>query len=128
MIDHVDRNVQRLLHMIEGIKRLKIMFADVSKEDFLEDLRLQGASAFDISTIGEAAAHVSEEFQLAHPEIPWIKLRGIRNRLVHIFDYEQINYDIIWTVATVELMELEPKIREALATIPLPDDFTLPEV
>ena len=128
MIDRVDRNVQRLLHMIEGIKRLKMMFADVSKEDFLKDLRLQDASAFDISTIGEAAAHVSEEFQFEHPEIPWIKLRGIRNRLVHIFDYEQINYDIIWTVATMELTELEPKIRAALATIPLPDDFTLPEV
>ena len=128
MIDRVDRNVQRLLHMIKGIKRLKDIFADVSKEDFLEDWRLQDASAFDISTIGEAAANVSEEFQLAHPEIPWIKMRGIRNRLVHIFDYEQINYDIIWTVATVELPELEPKIRAALATIPLPDDFTLPEV
>ena len=55
-------------------------------------------------------------------------MRGIRNRLVHIFDYEQINYDIIWTVVTVELTELEPKIRAALATIPLPEDFTLPEV
>ena len=32
MIDRVDRNVQRLLHMIEGIKRLKTMFADVSKK------------------------------------------------------------------------------------------------
>ena len=128
MIDRVDRNVQRLLHMIEGIKRLKGIFANVSKADFLEDMRLQDASAFDISTIGEAAARVSEEFQQAHPEIPWIKMRGIRNRLVHIFDYEQIDYDIIWTVATVELPELEPKIRAALATIPLPDDFTLPEV
>ena len=28
VIDRVDRNVQRLLHMIEGIKRLKMMFAD----------------------------------------------------------------------------------------------------
>ena len=35
---------------------------------------------------------------------------------------------LAWTVATVELPELEPKIRAALATIPLPDDFTLPEV
>ena len=128
VIDRVDRNVQRLLHMIEGIKRLKEIFANVSKADFLEDMRLQDASSFVISTIGEAAAHVSEEFQLAHPEIPWIQMRGIRNRLVHIFDYEQINYDIIWTVGTVELPELELKIRAALATIPLPDDFTLPEV
>ena len=56
VIDRVDRNVQRLLHMIEGIKRLKEIFANVSKADFLEDMRLQDASSFVISTIGEAAA------------------------------------------------------------------------
>ena len=128
MIDRVDRNVQRLLHMLEGIKRLNEMLAGISKEEFLENVRLQDASSFNISTIGEAAAHVSEDFQSVHPEIPWHKLRGIRNRLVHIFDYEQIDYDIVWEVATSSLPELEPKIRAALATIPLPDDFTLPEI
>ena len=128
MIDRVDRNVQRLLHMLEGIKRLNEMLAGVSQEEFLENIRLQDASSFNISTIGEAAAHVSEDFQSVHPEIPWHKLRGIRNRLVHIFDYEQIDYDIVWEVATSALPELEPKIRAALATIPLPDDFTLPEI
>lgn len=55
-------------------------------------------------------------------------MRGLRNRLVHIFDYEQIDYDIIWIVATEELPALEPKIRSALSTIPLPDDFILPEI
>ncbi|MBO5940169.1 MAG: DUF86 domain-containing protein [Kiritimatiellae bacterium] len=128
MIDRVDRNVQRLLHMLKGIKRLNEMLAGVTKEEFLEDMRLQDASAFDISTIGEAAANVSEEFKNIHQEIPWVQMRGLRNRLVHIFDYEQIDYDIIWIVATEELPALEPKIRLALGTIPLPDDFILPEI
>ena len=128
MIDRVDRNVQRLLHMLKGIKRLNEMLDGVAREEFLDDLRLQDASAFDISTIGEAAAKVTEEFKNAHPEIPWIQMRGLRNRLVHIFDYEQIDYDIIWVVATEELPALESKIRLALDTIPLPDDFILPEI
>ena len=128
MIDRVDRNVQRLLHMLTGIKRLNRMLEGVSKEMFLDDLRLQDASAFDISTIGEAASNVTDEFKAIHPEIPWIQMRGLRNRLVHIFDYEQIDYDIIWIVATEELPALEPKIRSALSTIPLPDDFILPEI
>jgi uncharacterized protein with HEPN domain len=128
VIDRVDRNVQRLLHMLTGIKRLNRMLEGVSKETFLDDLRLQDASAFDISTIGEAASNVTDEFKALHPEIPWIQMRGLRNRLVHIFDYEQIDYDIIWIVATEELPALEPKIRSALSTIPLPDDFILPEI
>ena len=114
--------------MLEGIKRLNEMLVGVDKKEFLENIKLQDALSFNISTIGEAAAHVSEDFQSVHPEIPWHKLRGIRNHLVHVFDYEQINYDIVWEVATSALPELKPKIRAALATIPLPNDFTLPEV
>ena len=128
MIKYVDRNVQRLLHMIEGIKRIGNSLEGVGRESFLSDEMRQSAVAFDISTIGESAANISEEFQQKHPEIPWIKMRGMRNRLVHIFDYEQIDYEIVWDVATNALPELEPKLRAALATIPLPDDFTLPEV
>ena len=128
MIKYVDRNVQRLLHMIEGVKRIKSSLEGVSRESFLSDEMRQSAVAFDISTIGESAVNISEEFQQKHPEIPWIKMRGMRNRLVHIFDYEQIDYEIVWDVATNALPELEPKLRAALATIPLPDDFTLPEV
>ena len=128
MTEYVDRNVQRLIHMIEGIKRINRSLAGVNQEEFLADEMRQSAAAFDISTIGESAANISEEFQRAHPEIPWVKMRGMRNRLVHIFDYEQIDYEIVWDVAKNALPELEPKIREALKTIPLPDDFTLPEV
>ena len=128
MTEYVDRNVQRLIHMIEGIKRINRSLAGVSQEEFLADEMRQSATAFDISTIGESAANISDEFQKDHPEIPWVKMRGMRNRLVHIFDYEQIDYEIVWDVAKNALPELEPKIREALKTIPLPDDFTLPEV
>ena len=69
MIDRVDRNVQRLLHMLTGIKRLNRMLEGVSKETFLDDLRLQDASAFDISTIGEAASNVKHFI---------LKFRGFR--------------------------------------------------
>jgi len=128
MTDRVDKDVQRLLHMLEGIKRLNHMLEGMPKEDFLQDSRSQSAAAFDISTIGEAATHVSEPFRLKHPEIPWEKMRGMRNHLVHVFDYGQINFDTVWEVATDSLPHLEPAIRAALATIPIPPDFTMPDV
>ena len=128
MTEYVDKDVQRLLHMIEGIKRLGRMLAGKVKDDFLYDEVLQSAASFEVSTIGESAARISEELQAKHPEIPWGKMRGLRNRLVHIFDYEQIDYDILWTVAVAELPGLEAGLRKVLTSIPLPPDFTLPEV
>ena len=81
MTEYVDRNVQRLIHMIEGIKRINRSLAGVSQEEFLADEMRQSAAAFDISTIGESAANISDEFQNAHLEIPCVKMRGMRNRL-----------------------------------------------
>lgn len=128
MIKYVDRNVQRLLHIIASIKRLRLSLANVSHEEFIESYTMQDAASFAISMIGEAAAHVSEDFKNEHDDIPWGKMIGMRNRLVHAFDYEQIDYDIVWEVATEDIPALESEVRAALATIPLPEDFTLPDV
>ena len=128
MTQYVDKDVQRLLHMIAAIGRLKRAVSGVAEAEFRLDEKLQDAVSFDISTIGESAARVSADFQQRHPEIPWAKMRGMRNFLVHIVDYEQVDYGIVWSVATDTLPRLEPTIRAALAQIELPLDFKLPEV
>ena len=38
MTEYVDRNVQRLIHMIEGIKRINRSLAGVNQEEFLFSL------------------------------------------------------------------------------------------
>ena len=46
-----------------------------------------------IEIIGEAASRVSTEFTLAHPDIPWRAIVGMRNRLAHAYagiDLERI--------------------------------------
>ena len=37
MIEYVDRNVQRLIHMIAGIKRINRSLSGVSRDEFLVD-------------------------------------------------------------------------------------------
>ena len=128
MTDRLDKDVQRLVHMLEGIKRLEKLLAGMDQDGFLRDDRTQAAIAFHVSMVGEAAARISDSFRQAHPEIPWEKMRGMRNHLVHIFDYGQIDFGIVWEVAKESLPALEPAIRAALHTIPLPPDFTLPDV
>jgi uncharacterized protein with HEPN domain len=36
-----------------------------------------------IEIIGEASAKIDPSFQENHPEIPWHRMRGMRNRLIH---------------------------------------------
>jgi uncharacterized protein with HEPN domain len=45
--------------------------------------------------LGEAASHVSDELQAAHPEVAWREVTGIRLILAHA--YFHIDQDIIAT-------------------------------
>ena len=36
-----------------------------------------------VEVIGEAASHFSTSWEETHPETPWRKIAGMRNRLAH---------------------------------------------
>jgi uncharacterized protein with HEPN domain len=38
-----------------------------------------------IEIIGEAASKIGPETRVAHPEIPWVDIVGMRNRLIHAY-------------------------------------------
>jgi uncharacterized protein with HEPN domain len=73
-----------------------------SEFDTNEDFRL--ALTHLIQMIGEAARHVSAKFQQSHPAIPWSNIIGMRHRVVH--DYLNVDYDLVWEVAILEIREL----------------------
>jgi len=64
--------------------------------------------------VGEAANHVSKEFQEDHPEIEWAQIIGLRNILAH--EYGEVKMDKIYLAATksipVLLEKLDPLLSE----------------
>ena len=60
--------------------------------------------------IGEAASRISEKYQDEHPEIPWKRMIGMRNHLIH--GYFTIDSDVIWDTATTEIPELIETLRK----------------
>lgn len=75
---------------------------------FLDDPRTIRAVAFELTTIGEAARAVPAEIQDKYPNVPWGKMQGIRNVLVH--EYFRIDEEILWKAAR----ENVPQLIEAL--------------
>jgi len=59
--------------------------------------------------LGEAACRISDELHVSHPEIPWTKIIGMRNILVH--DYIGIDLNLVWQVVERDLPELRPKLE-----------------
>ena len=64
-----------------------------------------------LAVIGEAAAHVTDEFRACYPAVPWSRIVGFRNILVHA--YFGIDWDEVWCAATQE----SPVLRRQVASI-----------
>jgi len=62
-----------------------------------------------IEIIGEAANHISIEIVEENKDIPWSKIIGLRNKIVH--DYGEILTDRIWLIASKSIPELIEKLN-----------------
>jgi len=81
----------------------------------LDDLR-QSAILYQIVIIGEATKRLSREFRSQHPRIPWKRIAGLRDILIHQYDY--VDIDVIWAVIQQEIPELLAMIAPLLPEEP----------
>lgn len=95
--------------MIDAALKVEKFIDGRSREEFEYDIQLQFAVARAIEIIGEAASRVSNEGRLLLPDFPWVKMVGIRNRLVHA--YIHVDRDVLWNTATVSVPELLERLR-----------------
>lgn len=76
----------------------------------------QDAIVRNIEIIGEAAARImraAPDFVTDHPEIPWAKMRGIRNVAIH--EYFSVDYRGIWDAVRDDLPALRARVETLLA-------------
>jgi len=68
-----------------------------------------------LQIIGEAARALPIEVRNLAPELPWPKIIGMRNVLVH--GYFDIDTDIVWQAVTNDVPVLKPAIASLLARV-----------
>lgn len=86
---------------------------ELSYSEFLADKRTQQAIALNFIIIGECSGKIMDrypEFVAKHPEIQWIKMRGMRNQVAHA--YSDINLDVVWDTVQTSLLKLISKLNE----------------
>ena len=85
--------------------RLVIQFAQgLTLDDFIEDLRTQGAVLYHIEVIGEVVKRLSFSFREEHTAIPWASIAGMRDNLIH--DYADIDLNLVWDAVKQGVPEL----------------------
>ena len=80
-----------LTDMLAYARRVRERVGERTREELWQDDKAREAVGFNLMVLGEAAAQISEPTRLAHPEIPWARIVGMRNRLID--GYERIDFD-----------------------------------
>ena len=83
-----------------------------NKAAFLEDLKTQSAILHQLMIMGEAVKRLSADFRADHPEIPWVLIAGMRDKLIH--GYDIVDLDRVWKTTEKDVPELLSLIEPLL--------------
>ena len=95
-------------HILGCIERIQDYTTGVSRDGFLSSPQIQDAVMRRIEVIGEAVKKLNPEVKDKHPEIPWKRIAGMRDTLIH--DYFGVDLKLTWKVATEDIAELKKQI------------------
>ena len=103
---------ERLEDILTCARNIQDFASGMSLEEFSDDPRTVRAVAYEFTTMGEAARAIPPEVQDEHPQIPWGKMVGIRNVLVH--QYFRLDEDILWKATQEDIPPLIAALEAVL--------------
>ena len=103
---------QYFAKMLGYVKNAQKYIGGLTYEDFVKDEKTVSACAFAIFQIGEQTGKFDQKERERYPIIPWIELRGLRNRIVH--EYDSVDSIILWDIMKNYLPKLASDIEQIL--------------
>jgi len=104
--------LQYLQDIAEMMSHIQSFTAGMDFDAFTKDTKTNFAVFRALEVIGEAAKQVPEDVRKRHPHIPWKRMAGMRDRLIH--GYFGIDFEIVWETASRLIPELAPKLSAVL--------------
>ena len=95
--------------IFESIEMIQKYVKGFDEKHFFADKKTQDAVFKRIENMGEAVKRLPQDFKESRKEIPWKKIAGMRNVLIH--EYFGIDVKKVWIVAKSDIPELKEKIN-----------------
>ncbi len=92
-------------HILGAIALIEKFIDGRTLAGFQEDPMLNSAVTRQLEIIGEAAKRLSQELKDKSGHLPWRRITGMRDFLIH--DYIDVDLEIVWKTATEDIKELK---------------------
>ena len=99
--------------ILDCIKKVEEYVGDLSLDEVFKDDKTSDAVLRNIMIIGEAVSQLSSSFKDNHSNVPWQKIKDLRNIVIH--KYRKIDFEIIQDVIKNKLPELKEQMEEILS-------------
>ena len=100
-----------LLHLQEAILSIQ-SYVSAGRGEYLQDRKTQDAVARNLEIIGEAVKNLAEETLKRSPGIPWRRIAGMRDRLIH--GYFSVDLNLVWETISCDLPVLLQEVQKLL--------------
>ena len=98
------RDESALFDIATAARQIADLIRDQTIESFMSDRKIHLSVQHQLIVMGEATKRVSTAYRELHPDIPWRRIAGIRDVLVH--DYDEVNLQEIWKTITISVPEV----------------------
>jgi uncharacterized protein with HEPN domain len=100
----LSRDIVYALDILKAAQLAQEFTVGTDKTGFENDIMLHSAVIRQLEIMGEAAKRLSDEFRTKHPDIPWRKIAGMRDILIHAYDH--VDLQLVWKITQTSVPEL----------------------
>jgi uncharacterized protein with HEPN domain len=101
--------------ILDSINDIESFIRGMGFEEFIKDKKTVYSVIHAIEIIGEATKNIPEQIIKKYPEVPWKKMAGMRDRLIH--GYFGTDLEILWKTAQDDVPQLKGPVSKVLENL-----------